>query len=129
MMCFVQHIKGRLAVRNALLIGLMIAAVGGAAAMAQTNSPYRNPYGMGPAKDPYDLPKPYQTNPYNRDYSKPDRSDDGPGYRNVDGSTPRRNSEPSYGGYGSRSTGSNDSGYGSSSRNRDLSRCRPGIVC
>lgn len=118
--------------RTALLIGLLAASVAGAA-LAQT-SPYVNPYGMGPAKDPYDLPKALQGNPYLRDYSKPDPATRGPGYRNADGSpaSQRRPSSSyggSYSGYGSRNYDPSDDG-GSSSRNRRNPNCsKPGIVC
>lgn len=121
--------------RTALLIGLLATSLAGAA-HAQT-SPFRNPYGMGPAKDPYDLPKSYQTNPYDRDYSKPDPAARGPGYRNADGSLPRPNPSynPSsgyggYGGYRAPSAGAAD--YGASSRRyrQNNPNCsKPGIVC
>lgn len=118
--------------RTALLIGLLAASVAGAAE-AQTN-PYLNPYGMGPAKDPYDLPKALQGNPNLRDYSKPDPATKGPGYRNVDGSLPRQRQSGSssggfYSGYGSRPYDPSDYGV-SSSRNRQNPNCiRPGVVC
>ena len=119
--------------RTALLIGLLAASLAGAA-HAQV-SPFRNPYGMGPAKDPYDLPKSYYTNPYDRDYSKQAPATRGPGYRNVDGSLPAQRAPNSYGGYysgyggyGSRPSGSNDYGV-SSPRYQNPNCSKPGIVC
>lgn len=119
--------------RTALLIGLIV--VGAASAAQAQTSPFRNPYGMGPAKDPYDLPKAYQTNPYDRDYSKPDPAVRGPGYRNVDGSLPTRPQSDSsygsvyggYGGYGARSSGLSDYGVNASRNRRDCGK--PGLVC
>jgi hypothetical protein len=118
--------------RTALLIGLMITASLASSAQAQTN-PYLNPFGMGPAKDPYDLPKAFQGNPNYRDYSKPDPATKGPGYRNVDGSLPTQRQSGSssggfYSGYGSRSSGPSD--YGVRSGNRQNPNCsKPGVVC
>ena len=77
--------------RTALLIGLVAASIAGAA-QAQM-SPYVNPYGMGPRKNPYDLPKALQGKPNLRDYSKPDPAIRGPGYHNADGW--RRQAAPS----------------------------------
>lgn len=122
--------------RTALLIGLLAASLAGAA-HAQM-SPFRNPYGMGPAKNPYDLPKSYYTNPYDRDYTKPDPATRGPGYRNVDGSLPaQRAPTPSYGGYygsygayGSRPSGSDNYGVSSPRYRQNNPNCsKPGIVC
>ncbi len=118
--------------RVALIIGLTVAAVAGAA-QAQM-SPYVNPNGMGPAKNPYELPKSLQGNPYLRDYTKPDPATKGPGYRNADGSafTPPSSGSSSggfYSGYGSRPYTPNDYGA-SSSRNRQNPNCsKPGVVC
>jgi hypothetical protein len=114
--------------RTALLIALAVAALAGTA-QAQT-SPFRNPYGLGPAKDPYDLPKRYQGNPYDRDYSKPNPATRGPGYRNVDGSLPTRSRSDSYGGsygsYGSRFSEPSGFGVNTPRYRRD---CKPGLVC
>lgn len=118
--------------RTALLIGLLAASVAGAA-QAQM-SPYVNPYGMGPRKDPYDLPKSLQGNPYLRDYTKPDPATRGPGYHNADGSPasqprPSSSSGGYYSGYGSRRYDGSDDSV-SSSRNRRNPNCsKPGVVC
>lgn len=113
--------------RAVLLIALMMTAVAGAA-QAQT-SPYRNPYSTGPAKDPYDLPKPLQGNPYDRDYSKQDTYKNQQDYQNRYGGSANRGDSNTGGlgyGYGSQSQRSNDSGVNSSRNRRD---CKPGVVC
>lgn len=129
--------------RVALIIGLSVLAMA-SVAQAQT-SPYRNPYGMGPAKDPYDLPKSYRTNPYDRDYSSSGDAS-GPGYHNADGTAVRRNYGSGGGNYGSSYGGYGSMGgaYGSSSRGYDTpsygarpstrstrsgSNCGLGVVC
>jgi len=118
--------------RTALLIGLLAASVAGAA-QAQM-SPYVNPYGMGPRKDPYDLPKSLQGNPYLRDYTKPDPATRGPGYHNADGSPgpdrrPSSSSGGFYSGYGSRPYTPNDYGASSSRRRSNPNCSKPGVVC
>jgi hypothetical protein len=117
--------------RTALLIGLLAASVAGAA-QAQM-SPYVNPYGMGPRKDPYDLPKSLQGNPYLRDYTKPDPAIRGPGYHNADGSAVRPGKpSPSYGGHylGPMSNALERYSGASSRRSRQDPVCsKPGIVC
>lgn len=130
--------------RTALLIGLLVLGAAGAAA-AQSGylggyKPYQPPKPYSSDRDPYDLPKAYQTNPYDRDYStnrasraytntSRDRLDDGysPGGYSVGGSSNRGSSN---GGYFSRpalpSLGSSRSSTGS----RPNPACsRPGIVC
>ena len=114
--------------RIALLIGLLAASVAGAA-QAQYQ-PYKPPKPYSSDRDPYDLPKAYQTNPYDRDYSKPAPGTSGPGYRNVDGSASSRpNSGSSYGGYGARSSGAADYGVSSSRNQRNPNCSKPGVVC
>ena len=107
-----------------VLVGL-IAAVAAGAAQAQSR---RNPY--DPPK-PYELPKEYRTNPYERDFSKPDPATKGPGYHNADGSaasTRMPTPTPSYGGYyGSRTSEPSDYGVNSSRNRRDCGK--PGLVC
>jgi hypothetical protein len=122
--------------RTALLIGLMVVGVAGAAQAQGGYKPYQpKDYGAGPSatrdRDPYDLPKAQQTNPYDRDYSKPDPGTRGPGYRNVDGSLPsQRNSNSSsggfYSGYGARPSA--PPSYGSGAR-RNPNCSKPGVVC
>ena len=107
--------------RTALLIGLI--AVGlSTSAQAQTQ---RRPY--DPPK-PYELPKAYGTNPYERDYGKTDSYENQSKQKRYD-SKPRENDS-----YGSGAWGSPSSGGGSTwspaGSQRDRSRaCRPGIVC
>ncbi len=121
--------------RKALLIGLTVLAMAGGA-HAQT-SPYRNPYGTGPAKDPYDLPKKYQGNPYDRDYSRPET-----GSQSTRKSYGSDSNTSTYGGYGStysgygssyggnvRSNSSRDAGASSSRNQRNPACSRPGVVC
>lgn len=122
--------------RTALLIGLLIAAGITTTAQAQLGGlkPYQPPKPFSTDRDPYDLPKAYNTNPYDRDYStnrdspgyantRRDKADDGysPGGYSNGGSrqAPRYGAPPTSGYGGSRSTGAN----------RDTSRCRVGLVC
>ena len=107
--------------RTALLIGLI--AVGlSTSAQAQTQ---RRPY--DPPK-PYELPKAYGTNPYDRDYSKTDTYENQSKQKRYD-SNARDNDS-----YGSGAFGSQRSSRGSTwepaGSQRDRSRaCKPGLVC
>ena len=101
------------------------------AAHAQLYKPFQPPKPFATDRDPYDLPKADRTNPYDRDYSKPDPATTGPGYRNVDGSLPaqRRSNSSSggfYSGYGARPSA--PPSYGSGVR-QNPACARLGVVC
>lgn len=108
--------------RTALLIGLMIAAsLASSGAQAQTQ---RRPY--DPPK-PYELPKEYGTNPYDRDYSKTDRYENQSKQRRGNGDS-SRDSSYGPGPYGSRPSGL-PSTWTPAGSQRNPNCNKPGIVC
>ena len=121
--------------RTAFLIGLMIAA--GLASSAQAQ------FGTFPKpkadRDPYDLPKAYNENPYGRDYStnrdsnaytntSRDKRDDGysPGGYSAGGSASRNSSSGGYSGY---SRPAPPPTYGSGANRQNPNCSKPGVVC
>ncbi len=141
-----SSLQRRLNIRTAMLIGLIVLGAAGAAS-AQSGylggyKPYQPPKPYSADRDPYDLPKAYNSNPYARDFStnrdsnayvntRRDRLDDGysPGGYSAGGSSSRGSSNGGYLGYRPAPPPSYGSSRSSTGSERDLSRCRIGIVC
>jgi hypothetical protein len=118
--------------RTALLISLIVLGAAGAAQAQSTFRPYNAVKPQSADRDPYDLPKAYQTNPYDRDYSK--NRDDTAAYKN----TYKNQRDDGYSnGYGANRNSSSSSSYGSGSGSstwrpagsQSNNRCKPGLVC